>query len=405
MLAGLVDDLTAERARAAKPIGPVTDFHSRRPDTRVCSYVDVDDLWLKLMSEPAITANCLSLLRADGADEAWDIVSTISTRTRRSVALGVKVPVNLLPVLTGSLLFFAGGYSTVIDDLEYFRLCISRMYTLNRVPLRKILVAISLLNVSQKPLRLPDLFDPAMAADSDVMPDDIGWTNKAKTALASLQAKQRSGAEERTSGGACDKGIEAERSRTSASEARATGVGASDVMHTNYQAVLPTELTDTDATPTPTTSRASSPPPCSPTSTPPCAAPSPLQYPLVKLDALLYSRNHLRVCKSTELGVVFKMAWYGDDEVEELEHESAMYAELYRSPGASSFLAPYVGTYEWFGIRLAVVTGLGAEVEEWRRHRARKADAGDRAFELKELRLVLAGTKDEIDYEGQFLVA
>lgn len=128
-------------------------------------------------------------------------------------------------------------------------------------------------------------------------------------------------------------------------------------------------MSDTNTSPTPSTSRASSTPPRSDTSAPSSAAPSPPQYPLVKLDTLVYSRDHLRICECTELGVVFKLAWYGDDEVEELEHESAIYEALYRLPAASRFLAPYVGTYEWFGIRLAVVTGSGAEVGEWRQHR------------------------------------
>ncbi|BGO94678.1 hypothetical protein NBRC10512_004892 [Rhodotorula toruloides] len=566
-LVGLVDDLTAERARAGKTTGPVPDFHARRPDTRVCSYVDVDYLRSKLMSELAITADCLSLLRADEGDEVWDvcgdfsgtkmatvaadivatikgreweggalllqaisdqafrsvrdsmaarkvwpplavvdepdkggdgkskgrgtvtcwdadraewvtvpedlklalqIVSIISTRTRRSVALGVKVPVILLPVLTGSLLFFAGGYDVDIDGVEYFRLCLSQMYDLNGVPLRKILAAVSLLNISHEPLRLPDLFDPAIAADSDVMPDEIGWTDKAKAALAGLRARQRPGLRDRTSGSACDKGERAERSRTSTNEASTTNVGGSGARRTDYHAVLPdifqlvhnggnpflrqiyeristdstlTSMSDTNTSPTPSTSRASSTPPRSDTSAPSSAAPSPPQYPLVKLDTLVYSRDHLRICECTELGVVFKLAWYGDDEVEELEHESAIYEALYRLPAASRFLAPYVGTYEWFGIRLAVVTGSGAEVGEWRQHsdkiinvvsrlhdagyihgdlaarnvlqfpdglrlidlgRARKADARDRALEMKELRLVLAGVKDAIDYEGMF---
>jgi hypothetical protein len=90
--------------------------------------------------------------------------------------------------------------------------------------------------------------------------------------------------------------------------------------------------------------------------------------PVVRLDTLVYAREGLRIYASRELGLIFKMAYYGDDAAEELEQESGAYEELYRSPTSASFLAPYVGTYEWYGVRLALVTAPGTPINDWKDH-------------------------------------
>ncbi|GEM06171.1 hypothetical protein Rt10032_c01g0188 [Rhodotorula toruloides] len=118
-------------AEADLDVGPIpAGIHALRPDPKLQTYVDKEYLRMNLTAELKITGTCLFRSRLG---EDWDIISIISTRTRRSVALGAENPVILLPVLTGSLLFFASGYNTDIDGVEYFRLCLSKMYDIEGI--------------------------------------------------------------------------------------------------------------------------------------------------------------------------------------------------------------------------------------------------------------------------------
>ncbi|BGP21481.1 hypothetical protein JCM10295v2_000356 [Rhodotorula toruloides] len=211
-LGDMFDDLVAEAAEADLDVGPIpAGIHALRPDPKLQTYVDKEYLRMNLTAELKITGTCLfrSRLGEDWdvcPDWSWNkgggtlsataanIAALISERPWEGVALGAENPVILLPVLTGSLLFFASGYNTDIDGVEYFRLCLSKMYDIEGIRFAsEILAAVSLLNVSHNSIRLPDVYHPESAFHAEnIKSEDIGWTEEAKADLTRIRAKQRS---------------------------------------------------------------------------------------------------------------------------------------------------------------------------------------------------------------------
>lgn len=131
------------------------------------------------------------------------LAAILSTRLQRDEVEGFAKPVIILPVMTGSLLFFATDKIEEYDGGRYTRLAVSRLYNKSDVPLRLVLFVISLLHVSVNPLSPPSdyfhdsFFKSTVTADVLRLPAEA---QKAKDAWVSGGAAAAAGDDDRDEG-------------------------------------------------------------------------------------------------------------------------------------------------------------------------------------------------------------
>ncbi|BGP08040.1 hypothetical protein JCM10049v2_003885 [Rhodotorula toruloides] len=425
-------------------------------------------------------------------------------------------PKIVLPVMTGTRIFFVAGLVEYINSLPYSRLAISPIYSLNHRPLRSVLTGIALYHVDTDTLAVPPSLDSALVCGSTISAAAVQMTVEAAEALADLQKRRstlsRSArkprrideAEEDDDEGAGTSGGMGPAGGSGTASAQGTSGGAGGVrrssrlkrlskgtaskseaqeeereveertgerFETSLFIVVRTseghatapmlflhhddlgsslssrsssdDAFDDHAYPSPSRSAADLTPDdrelsSSVPSASVYALSPPIDPPVVLLDTLLYNSASTQVYGSSTTGLAVKLVEMGDEAEEELIREAEVYEDIQRSAGDSSaFLVPFYGLFSAFSGEMALFTGLGEPVEDWspyksdiihlvsRLHsagythgdlasrnivktsaglrlvdlgRATRADREEMEWEMTELKAVLEGQKEEIEY-------
>ncbi|BGP00833.1 hypothetical protein JCM10021v2_004521 [Rhodotorula toruloides] len=341
----------------------------------------------------------------------------ITSRIRRSRRQGLDNPYIPLIVTNSSLFFVALGRIDVIDGKEYGRIGLTPIESFTDCPLRVLVFAHALMHRLVPLLPPPPGFSLDEALEASTHPSAL-LKSQADARRVLLAVKTAEDPDK--SGGKGEKSAHKERELGGGRKGGEEGAQAGSLVQVQKESPLPARF-DFVANWWGGGSPAASEP-----------------SPTILQDRLFVQRDSLFVSQSSELNLVFKKIEIDDAHVDEFLNERACLEELYQYDDAGDCLVGYVGFFESISkSQYCLVTEAGDALEDWteetdaviklveqlHRHgyvhgdlaernvvrapaglrlidlgRARRAEGDECAREMEQLKKVLAGEADWIDY-------
>ncbi|PRQ77435.1 hypothetical protein AAT19DRAFT_8503 [Rhodotorula toruloides] len=298
---------------------------------------------------------------------AVQLNAMVTSRIRRSRRAGLNDPYVPLIVTNGSHFFVALGKIDTIGAKEYGRIGLTRIEYLADYPLRKLVFAHALMHRLVPLLPPPPGFSLDEALEASTHPSALlkSQADARRVLLAVKTAEdpdksggkgEKSAHKERELGGGRKGGEEGAQAgslvqvqKESPLPARfdfvANWWGGGQSRPTTYELVAPGPRF---AFRTPGSPAASEP------------------SPTILQDRLFVQRDSLFVSQSSELNLIFKKIEIDDAHVDEFLNERACLEELYQYDDAGDFLVGYVGFFESISkSQYCLVTEAGDALEDW----------------------------------------